>query len=70
MPSKLQFCNSLFRTIFGVATAILATVIVFVLIVFFAPTKIGLDSQCSLQFSKTKGGSKGSTDWTSTYFVC
>jgi hypothetical protein len=57
MPSKWQFCNSLFLTISEVAMAALATAIVFALLMILAPVRIGLDSQCSLQFSKSRGRS-------------
>jgi len=65
MPSKWQFCNSLFRTISDVATAALATAIVFALMMILAPVRIGLDSQCSLQFSKGYGAGAIQTEPTS-----
>ncbi len=58
MSSKWQFCDSLVRTISDLTTAILATAMAFVLLVFLAPIRIGVDSQCSLQSSKSKGGSR------------
>ena len=50
MHSKQHFCNSLSCTISRAATAALATAIVFALMLILTPVRIGLDSQCSLQF--------------------